>query len=219
MQHSGTLTKLATALTAAQSEIENAHKNALNPHFKNQYADLAEIINTVRPVLNKHGLAVVQLPGYEAGVTTVETILTHTSGEWLSGTAGSRVQKDDPQGVGSAITYLRRYSLAALCGIAQEDDDGEAASQPTKKAAPAKPATPATTDAKAANIQTARALWIEASGLGLEQSPDPKIRAGLASMQKAIDAGDHGTITKGLGWLRDIIELAKADGKLTGVGV
>lgn len=127
MEHSESLKELATALSKAQGEIENAHKNAANTHFKAKYADLAEIINTVRPVLTKYGLAVVQIPGFADGVVTVETMLTHASGEWIKGTSGAPAQKQDPQGVGSAVTYLRRYSLAAVCAIAQEDDDGEAA--------------------------------------------------------------------------------------------
>lgn len=128
MEHSESIAKLAPALVAAVAEVENATKNATNPHFKSKYADLAEIINTVKPVFASHGLAVVQLPGLDDGHATVETMLVHTSGEWIKGVSGSPLQKNDPQGVGSAITYLRRYSLAALAGIAQEDDDGNAAS-------------------------------------------------------------------------------------------
>lgn len=127
MNHSESIAKLAAALVKVNGEIEHAHKNATNPHFRNRYADLTEVIDTTRPVLAKHGLSVVQLPGYSEGITTLDTILLHESGEWISGTAGARVQKDDPQGVGSALTYLRRYSLAAVVGIGQEDDDGERA--------------------------------------------------------------------------------------------
>ena len=132
MNHSESIAKLAAALVKVQGEIEHAHKNATNPHFRNRYADLTEVIDTTRPVLAKHGLSVVQLPGYVEGITTLDTILLHESGEWISGTAGARVQKDDPQGVGSALTYLRRYSLAAVVGIGQEDDDAEAASAPAR---------------------------------------------------------------------------------------
>jgi hypothetical protein len=130
VRQSESIGSLAKALAAAQGEIGNAGRNAKNPHFKSTYADLAEIINTVRPVLARHGLAVAQFPGYADGLVTVETILTHASGEWLSGTSAAPATKSDPQGVGSAITYLRRYSLAAVCGIAQEDDDANAASRP-----------------------------------------------------------------------------------------
>jgi len=131
VQQSENIAHLATALSLAQGEIENAVKNAKNPHFKNNYADLAEIINTVRPTLTKYGLAVIQLPGFDAetGVVTVTTVLTHKSGEWISGEAGAPAPKKDPQGIGSAVTYLRRYSLSAVLLLAQEDDDGDAASR------------------------------------------------------------------------------------------
>lgn len=132
MNHSDSIKAISGALVKVQAEIEHAHKNATNPHFRNRYADLTEVVDTVRPILNKHGIAYTQLLGYVEGVTTCETVLLHESGEWISGTAGARCQKDDPQGVGSATTYLRRYSLAAVCGIGQEDDDGEAASQPSR---------------------------------------------------------------------------------------
>ena len=143
MNKSDSIASLAAALAKAQGEMENASKNSQNPHFKSKYADLAEILNTVRPVLSKHGLAVTQFPAFEAGTAHVETILTHASGEWMSGTCSAPVQKSDPQGVGSALTYLRRYSLAAVCGLAQEDDDANAASKgqrPTTQPAKTTPA-------------------------------------------------------------------------------
>ena len=157
MEHSETLAKLGTALAAAQAEIENATKNAKNPHFKSNYADLAEIINTTKPVLTKHGLAVVQVPGFYDGVVTVETMLLHTSGEWIRGVSGAPAQKQDPQGVGSAVTYLRRYSLAAVCCIAQEDDDSNSASEGPEKL-PAQRSTPKAdpADAPALKPQTDR---------------------------------------------------------------
>ena len=141
MQKSESIAALAAALAKAQGEMENAGKNSVNPHFKSRYADLAEILNTVRPVLSKHGLAVTQFPAFEGNLAHVETILTHASGEWMSGTCSAPVQKSDPQGVGSALTYLRRYSLAAVCGLAQEDDDGHTASRP--KPGPAQQQKPA----------------------------------------------------------------------------
>ncbi len=123
MNKSESIAALSMALAKAQGELENANKNANNPHFKSRYADLAELLNTVRPVLSKHGLAVIQMPSFDSGVASVETLLTHSSGEYVSSTCSAPVTKQDAQGVGSAITYLRRYSLAAFCGIAQEDDD------------------------------------------------------------------------------------------------
>lgn len=151
MEKSESIKELAAALAIAQGKIENASKNANNPHFKSKYADLAEVINTIRPVFAEHGLAVLQFPSYEASTASVETIITHKSGEWISGKASAPVSKLDAQGVGSAITYLRRYSLSAVAGIAQEDDDGNAASQPAKRAESRIPQTdipPAMSDAE-----------------------------------------------------------------------
>lgn len=127
MNKSDSIASLAAALAKAQGEVENATKGSTNPHFRSKYADLAEVLNTVRPVFAKHGLAVTQFPSYAEGVVSVETVLTHSSGEWMSGTISAPVSKQDAQGVGSAVTYCRRYSLAAVAGIAQEDDDGNSA--------------------------------------------------------------------------------------------
>lgn len=135
MNKSESIKELATALAAAQAEIENASKNASNPHFRSRYADLAEVLNTARPVLARHGLSVAQFPSLEDGIVSLETIMMHSSGEWISGIASAPIAKPDAQGVGSATTYLRRYSLAALVGIAQEDDDANGAARPAAQPA------------------------------------------------------------------------------------
>lgn len=129
MFKSESIAALAKALAATQAEIENATKGSVNPHFRNKYADLAEILNTSRPVLSKHGLSIVQMPFFEDGKVGVETMLIHESGEWIANCLIGPCSKLDPQGVGSAITYYRRYSLAAFAGIAQEDDDANGASE------------------------------------------------------------------------------------------
>jgi len=126
MNKSESIASLAKALAMAQGEVENASKASINPHFKSKYADLAEVLNTVRPVFSANGLSFVQMPSFADGVVMVETVLMHESGEWISETASSPITKQDAQGVGSAITYLRRYSLAAFAGVAQEDDDANA---------------------------------------------------------------------------------------------
>lgn len=127
MKKSDNIAALAKAMCQVQAEIENASKNAANPHFRSKYADLAEVLNTVRPVMSKHGISITQFPAFENGIASVETIVMHTSGEWMTGISSAPVTKQDAQGVGSALTYLRRYSLAAIAGIAQEDDDGNSA--------------------------------------------------------------------------------------------
>ncbi|WP_434134402.1 ERF family protein [Pseudomonas luteola] len=136
MKMSETIADLAKALAAAQAEIENASKASVNPHFKNRYADLAEILNTSRPVLSKHGLSIVQMPFFSEGKVGVETVLMHESGQWIANELLGPCVKQDPQGVGSAITYYRRYSLAAFAGIAQEDDDANTASGKGQPQAP-----------------------------------------------------------------------------------
>lgn len=138
MNKTDSIAELAKALAKAQGEIENASKNAANPRFESKYADLAEVLNTVRPVFSSHGLSVLQMPSFDGGIASVETLLMHTSGEWISNTCSAPVSKNDAQGVGSAITYLRRYSLAAFACIAQEDDDANSAVGHNKPQQPAR---------------------------------------------------------------------------------
>jgi hypothetical protein len=127
MQHSEQINELAAALAKAQGEIEGASKSSANPHFKSKYADLAACWDACRAPLSKNGLAVVQMPSHEEGVATVTTLLTHSSGQWMRSEVSVKPGKPDAQGLGSAITYLRRYALMAVVGIAPEDDDGNAA--------------------------------------------------------------------------------------------
>lgn len=129
MQSSGSIARLSLALVSAQADLDNVTKDATNPHFRSTYASLPAILDTIRPVLAKHALAVVQFPIDDgAGRVGVETVILHASGEWMSHHYGAHVTKDDPQGAGSAITYARRYALCAVLAIGQEDDDGEAGS-------------------------------------------------------------------------------------------
>lgn len=127
--------ELFAALAKAQGEIENASKNAANPHFRSKYADLAEVMNTIRPVFAAHGLSLFQAPAFDGSLASVTTILAHAGGGYISTTASCVPAKADAQGIGSASTYLRRYSAAAVAGIAQEDDDGNAAAHDAKPAA------------------------------------------------------------------------------------
>jgi hypothetical protein len=132
---------LFAALALAQSEVENATKGSVNPHFKSRYADLAEVLNTVRPVFAKHGIAIIQSTGFSDGLVSVTTALVHKEGGYVTSVASCTPAKVDAQGVGAATTYLRRYSLAAATGVAQEDDDGQSAahSRSAPIAPPAKP--------------------------------------------------------------------------------
>lgn len=128
MTSSNEIDKIALALVAFQEEVGNPKKTADNPFFKSKYADLDEIINTIRPTLAKNGLCIIQSPEGEGSMAKVTTRILHSSGQWIEGTLSLTAVKNDPQGMGSAITYARRYSLAGICGLAQEDDDGNSAS-------------------------------------------------------------------------------------------
>ena len=130
MWKSDSIAKLAEALSKAQKEIRGAAKDQTNPYFKSKYADLNSVWEAIREPLTKNGLSVTQLPGSENGTVSVTTVLMHSSGEWVSSTLGIRPVKADPQGVGSALTYARRYALSAIAGVCPEDDDGNEATKP-----------------------------------------------------------------------------------------
>jgi hypothetical protein len=124
---------IATALVKAQKAFGPALKSSTNPHFKSRYADLAACVEAVIEGLNDAGIALIQRTSEDTTGVTVETVFIHESGEMLEcGKLHVPASKQDPQGYGSALTYARRYSLMAACGIAPEDDDGQAASQPRK---------------------------------------------------------------------------------------
>lgn len=126
-------TNLHAALVAAQAEMPALQRDKINPHFKSKYLSLESLLAEVLPVLNGHGLALVQAPTFVETETGIEpalrTILVHgPSGETLEETMLLLLAKRDPQGQGSGITYAKRYALMALCGLsADEDDDGNAA--------------------------------------------------------------------------------------------
>jgi hypothetical protein len=125
---------LFAALAKAQAEVENATKGSVNPHFKSRYADLAEVLNTVRPVFSHYGLSILQSTSFDGTLVHVTTTVAHAEGGWASSCASCSPARIDAQGIGAATTYLRRYSLAAMCGVAQEDDDGNAASHQQRPA-------------------------------------------------------------------------------------
>ena len=126
--------QIASALVKAQKAFGPALKTATNPHFKSRYADLAACVEAVISGLNDNGIALIQRNYLDDAGVTVETVFVHESGEMLEcGKLHVPAAKHDPQGYGSALTYARRYSLMAACGIAPEDDDGNAGSKPAPK--------------------------------------------------------------------------------------
>lgn len=128
MKTSTSIAALAAALAKAQGQLEGAKKDSTNPHFKSRYADLASVVEAIKGCFPVNGLSYVQtVVTAESGVG-VETMLLHSSGEWVCGEPFYvPVERANAQGFGSALTYCRRYSLAAIAGVAPEDDDGNAA--------------------------------------------------------------------------------------------
>lgn len=183
--------ELFAALAKAQAEIENASKNAANPHFRSRYADLAEVLNTVRPVLAKHGLSVMQSTAFDGVMVSVETVLAHSSGGSVSSTASCVPAKTDAQGVGAATTYLRRYALAAMAGVAQEDDDGNSAAH--TKPAPVVQSDTVVQEAMAriAAANDAAALGEVGAGLAkldVDEASKKRLRAAFTARRKALEA-------------------------------
>jgi hypothetical protein len=139
MKTSETINEIATALAKAQASMGRAKKDATNPHFGKSYADLDACWDACQEPLTSNGIAVIQANKPTENGVTIETRLIHSSGQWIQD-EGLFVpaSKIDAQGFGSAETYCRRYALCAMVGIAPDDDDGNAASRPQRKAEPAK---------------------------------------------------------------------------------
>lgn len=192
IRQSETIGAIAGALAKAQAEMKSAKKNQDNPYFKSVYADLASCYEACREPLTKNGIAVFQ--GIEDSIdgesVTLNTMLLHSSGEWLSSSLRMPLLKKDPQAVGSVITYARRYGLCAAIGLASEDDDAEGgmarpASPPAPKAQPSKGVVASKPDPRQKNVDktektpTSKDLLIKRlyyvlcnkeQGLGLEKS-------------------------------------------------
>ena len=133
MIQSESIANLAKALSIVQGKLTHAIKYSANTFFKSKYADLESVWDACRSLLSNNGLAVSQFPGTYSDLDksmSLITILTHESGEYISQEMSVPVTKADAQGAGSAITYMRRYALAAVVGVVQADDDGNAASSP-----------------------------------------------------------------------------------------
>ena len=126
--------QIASALVKAQKEFGPALKTSTNPHFRSKYADLAACVEAVIDALNNNGIYLMQMTHETPDGAMAETVFVHESGEMLSaGKLFFPASKHDAQGYASSLSYVRRYSLMAACGIAPEDDDGNAASKPAPK--------------------------------------------------------------------------------------
>jgi hypothetical protein len=215
MTSSETTATLCAALVAAQGALKPIAKDGKNPAFRSRYATLDGIMETVRPALAAHGLALVQgvihpetgEGGRLVGIT-VETRLLHTSGEWLASVVPVPVAKGDAHGLGSALSYGRRYGISALLALStDEDDDGNAAAKappakPQAKPAPAAPApgqrlhdrVPTTPPPEGMSLAKAETVELKGQRL-IDMTPDrlDKLRAwaeekGNAFILAAIDA-------------------------------
>lgn len=130
MKKSEQINELAEALSQFQAEVTDIKETAENTFLGNKYADLSDVLKTVRPLLAKHGLSVAQVPisPSQPGHCAIETVLMHKSGQWMSGPLEMPALPGKgmsvAQGMGSTITYCRRYALASMIGVTQTDDDG-----------------------------------------------------------------------------------------------
>ena len=127
MNKSEQINELAMALSKAQAKIAGAIKDSANPFYKSKYADLAGVWDVCRIPLSDNGLSVIQTTEIQGERIILNTTLLHSSGQWVSGAYPVKPQKDDPQGCGSALSYARRYTLSAMVGVFQIDDDAESA--------------------------------------------------------------------------------------------
>lgn len=145
MKTSADTIEIFTALSKAQAEIGDAAKDATNPHFRSEYATLSSVLKEIRPVFSKHGLAIVQTPwtNKDKGGFVLTTMITHSSGQWISGDLDMLLDKPTSQSFGSSLSYCRRYSAASMAGVGTLDDDGvEASHEQSKPQKLREPATP-----------------------------------------------------------------------------
>ena len=176
--------QIATALVKAQKEFGPALKTSTNPHFRSKYADLAACVEAVIDALNNNGIYLMQMTHETPDGAMAETVFLHESGEMLSaGKLFFPASKHDAQGYASSLSYVRRYSLMAACGIAPEDDDGNAASKPAPKPVPkVEPKVEATPEPKP--VQTNEGVANFAMGMFIEFLPSAKTEAELNAFWK-----------------------------------
>jgi len=193
MRMSETTSEIATALAKAQGQIDDAAKSTINPHFRMKYADIAAVRAAIREPLSVNDLCIVQAPRTVEGGVEVETMIMHKSGEYMAETLKMPLAKHDAQGVGSAITYARRYGIMSMLCLASDDDDGNAAVESAKDTKPEK-ADPDTIKKLLAEGQEKSKEGVEKlrswyAGLSAKnkKSIDPEQLNKLVSAAKAVD--------------------------------
>lgn len=190
---SGQIGEIAAALAVAQAQMGHALKDSKNPHFQSRYADLASVREACAPI-SEQGIAMLQFPTTDGKKVSVTTLFAHKSGQWVQSTCSADARASDPQSVGSAVTYLRRYGLLSMACVAPADDDGNAASQPPPQAQ--RPAPSKSSDAPA-TPEDDFAAALRARGLTDEQFGQWREKAGMKSMTSL----DSGEIAKVANWL------------------
>lgn len=193
MNKSESIQNLSAALSKAQAEYPAIKFDSVNPFLKNGYASLGAIIAGARPVNAKHGLSVSQLTFGEDGVAGVETVLMHTSGEWISSSIsmpiGDEKGKSNAQVAGSIVTYLRRYSLASILGIySDEDGDGNKPEPERKPTRTAKPTSQAKPDDDFMTIERASKIT-NSEGVAYVDLPNDKLQVMVIGINKALQNG------------------------------
>ncbi|HET9304826.1 MAG TPA: ERF family protein [Candidatus Sulfotelmatobacter sp.] len=197
--HSDQINEIAAALAKAQATIPGAIKESTNPHFKSKYADLASVWEACRKHLTANGIAVIQMPAGRDAETTVTTMLVHSSGQFFASSLTLRAIDDRPQSLGSAITYARRYALAAMAGVAPEDDDGNAASgrgqteqaeRRTERAAPKPPQADLTIPHRTSPLQDT----FDRLGTALSKPAPTTVKSALELLRQSMEekAGEIG---------------------------
>jgi len=166
MKTSETIKAIAPALLAAQKQIGAAVKDAANPFFKSKYADLEAVIEAVKGPLNENGISFLQAVDSDNGSAHIETVLLHESGEFVSSSTPVYCKEpNNPQALGSGITYAKRYGLQAILGLPTTEDDGNAAAKPREQPKP-NPNRPAITKAEINDPK--RIAWILTCGSAVE---------------------------------------------------
>jgi hypothetical protein len=189
VNRSESLKEIAPALVKAQTDIKAALKDSTNPHFRSKYADLSSVVEAVKSPLLKNGISFLQGIHDAEGGVAVETMLLHTSGEWISSTLRIPASKQDAQGFGSAITYGRRYGLMAICGVPAEDDDGNAATAATAKQPAADPAVMKhLTEAAGKGVEAFREAWKGLTKDQRESVPQKALADLKAKCEEAVPA-------------------------------
>ena len=183
------INELASALSKTQKELTNVSKDAENPYFKSHYATLANCWDSIRDALTKNGLSIVQTTDITDKGLILDTTLLHSSGQWMCSSYPVDPIKKDPQGYGSALSYARRYSLAAMIGLAQADDDANEASKTTYQPRPVQNHAPQTQGESLAQLRAKSAVLMEKLNTETEKSTENVYKNAEETVATMLDKG------------------------------